>query len=42
MKEMKQFMRIAMSRLPQYTYLPQKKAVAAKMYVAYLKRKNRL
>jgi len=42
MKDMKQFMRIAMARLTQYKYPPQKRAVAAKMYVAFLKRKNRL
>lgn len=41
MKEMKQFMRIAMARLKQYKYKPERQAWAAKMYVEFLKRKKR-
>jgi hypothetical protein len=41
MKDMTQFMRIAMARLrTAYPFKPQRKAVAAKMYVEWLKRNS--
>lgn len=41
MKDMTQFMRIAMAQLrPTYPFKPQRSAVAARMYVEWLKRKK--
>lgn len=42
MKERKQFLRIANAILKKrYKFKPQREAWSAKMYVAYLKRKNK-
>ena len=41
MKDMTQFMRIAMAQLrATYPFTPQRSAVAARMYVEWLKRKS--
>ena len=40
-KEQNQFMRIAMARLKgMYPFEPQRRAIASKMYMQYLKRKT--
>jgi hypothetical protein len=40
-KEQEQFMRIAMARLKEkYPFIPQRNAVAAKMYTRFLERKK--